>query len=156
MAADMESFVADKLWLLIAIVTLPLTALCAILGGLVFPPLAAFTPVVPIIGWFLLTPVFLFFGDELAALLSGGSSEGSDHSAATDSEDDPIANLKRRYAEGKIDDAEFERRLERLLAADEDGIDPRGSTIETSGTERDSNASDGAESAADLEEVLED
>lgn len=37
-------------------------------------------------------------------------------------DDDPIASLKRRYAEGELDEQEFERRLERLLQRpDDDG-----------------------------------
>lgn len=34
---------------------------------------------------------------------------------------DPLAELRRRYAEGEIDDLEFERRLERLLETEDEG-----------------------------------
>lgn len=125
MGFDKRSFVAEKLWLLVAIVTLPLTALCAIAGGLLFAPLAALTPVVPIVGWFLLTPLLLLFGEEIAAMLYGTKAADTGVPPA-DAEDEPIAELKRRYAEGKIDDTEFERRLERLMAADEETADLEG------------------------------
>ncbi|WP_424017523.1 SHOCT domain-containing protein [Halorientalis pallida] len=39
---------------------------------------------------------------------------------ATDVDDDALAALRRRYAEGEIDDVEFERRLERLLETEDD------------------------------------
>ncbi|QZY01029.1 SHOCT domain-containing protein [Halobaculum rubrum] len=39
-------------------------------------------------------------------------------SAGTDTEDDPVEHLKRRYAEGEVSDDEFERRIDRLLGAD--------------------------------------
>ncbi|RXK47291.1 SHOCT domain-containing protein [Halorientalis pallida] len=38
----------------------------------------------------------------------------------TEAEDDALAALRRRYAEGEIDDVEFERRLERLLETEDD------------------------------------
>lgn len=40
---------------------------------------------------------------------------GADTAAAAES---PVERLKRRYVDGEIDDAEFERRLERLVAAE--------------------------------------
>ncbi|APW97764.1 hypothetical protein CHINAEXTREME_08230 [Halobiforma lacisalsi AJ5] len=120
MATDLREFVADDLWLLIGIVTFAAISLLGMLG------LDSVTGFVAVVGWFLLTPVFLFWGDEIAALLfdadrSGGRqretrSRNTDH--GTD-EDDAIAELKRRYAEGEIDDAEFERRLERLVGVEE-------------------------------------
>lgn len=49
--------------------------------------------------------------------------------------ENPVETLKRRYADGELSDAEFERELERLLEADE----PAGGTVtnvEPDGTER--------------------
>jgi uncharacterized membrane protein len=47
-----------------------------------------------------------------------GRPEGEDPSPAGADEDDPLARLKRRYADGELSDAEFEARLETLLDAD--------------------------------------
>ncbi len=44
----------------------------------------------------------------------------------TDAEADPVERLKRRYADGDISEREFERRLDRLLDAEDrvDGSEP--------------------------------
>ena len=127
-----REFVAEDLWLLVAIVTFVLTALAAIAG------FGSLTPVVAIIGWFLLTPIFLFWGEEIATMVYG--EEGTE-APVSDAEDDALAELKRRYAEGEIDDEEFEHRLDRLLevdaAMDADGIprSARGATGQAAGRE---------------------
>lgn len=46
-----------------------------------------------------------------------GRPEHEDASASGD-DDDPLARLKRRYADGELSDAEFEARLDTLLDAD--------------------------------------
>jgi hypothetical protein len=38
--------------------------------------------------------------------------------SASGADDDPLARLKRRYADGELSDAEFEARLDTLLDAD--------------------------------------
>jgi hypothetical protein len=40
--------------------------------------------------------------------------------ASQENEEDLVAELKRRYAKGELDDAEMERKVETLLAADDD------------------------------------
>ncbi|MFC7069976.1 SHOCT domain-containing protein [Halobaculum lipolyticum] len=49
-----------------------------------------------------------------------GSDTGDSAADASDdtAETDPVAQLKRRYADGEISDEEFERRIDRLLDAD--------------------------------------
>ncbi len=49
-----------------------------------------------------------------------GAGDGNSADGTTGQVDDALAALRRRYAEGEIDDLEFERRLERLLET-EDG-----------------------------------
>ncbi|GAB3040287.1 SHOCT domain-containing protein [Natronobiforma cellulositropha] len=99
-------FIASELWLLIGLVTFALAGLVTELG-LVF-----LSGPIAIVGWFLLTPIFLFWGDEIAAWLA-------ENDGTAEREDDPLEELKRRYADGEIDDAEFEHRLERLLGVDD-------------------------------------
>ncbi|MFC7197106.1 SHOCT domain-containing protein [Halosimplex aquaticum] len=71
--------------------------------------------VVFIVGWFLLTPLIPIVGNEIWPALRDRSGS-SDESA----EESPLEELKARYARGEIDDAEFERRMERLVEV-EDG-----------------------------------
>ncbi|ELY49335.1 SHOCT domain-containing protein [Natronolimnohabitans innermongolicus] len=112
MAPMLREFVAEDGWLLIGIVTFALISLAGIAG------LEALAGVIVIIGWFLLTPIFLFWGDEMATLLFGEESSESTLEPR-EAEPDALEELKRRYAAGEIDDAEFERRLERLVAVDD-------------------------------------
>ncbi|WP_436929878.1 SHOCT domain-containing protein [Halosimplex halobium] len=94
--------------ILIAILTLPLGLLTALFVGIV-PAAAVF-----VVGWLLLTPMLVTFAEEVGALLPGyGDDEGSDGSET------PLAELKARYARGEIDEAEFERRVERLVGVEE-------------------------------------
>lgn len=109
MSRRARRFVADELWLLIAVVTLPLAGL----AEMAWEPLSS---AIGTIGWFLLTPVFLFWGDEIAALVF---SSGGDSADSGDAKDDAVEELKRRYADGEIGDEEFERRLDRLIAVEE-------------------------------------
>ncbi len=100
MGDGIRTFVAEDLWLLIAIVTFALISVVAVAG------FETLTAVIATIGWFLLTPIFLFWGEEIATAVFGEVEE---------SEDDPLNELKRRYAAGEIDEEEFERRLDRLF-----------------------------------------
>jgi uncharacterized membrane protein len=111
--------------ILVAIITLPLGLLTALFVGAV--PAA----VVFIVGWFLLTPVLVTFAEEVGALLPG---YGDDES---DAADDPLAELKARYARGEIDDAEFERRVERLVGVEDLGADGAVGDLEAAGPDVD-------------------
>ncbi|MBZ6493763.1 SHOCT domain-containing protein [Natrinema longum] len=115
MAIDVEEFVADDLWLLIGLVTFVLISLTGLVGA------EELTSAIAIVGWFLLVPIFLFWGEEIAALLVAGRNETTPAEHATG--DDAVAELKRRYAEGEIDDAEFEHRLERLVGVEDSFAD---------------------------------
>jgi len=113
MGKTAKEFVANDLWMAIAILTLGAIVLLGSLG------LGAVSGVVVAIGWFVLTPLFLFWGAEIAEFLYGEeTSQGTD----------ALTELKGRYARGEIDDAEFEQRLERLIELDEVPAERRGKT----------------------------
>ncbi|GAA0677099.1 SHOCT domain-containing protein [Natronoarchaeum mannanilyticum] len=115
-----HEFVAEKLWLVVAVVTLPLTSLVAVSGAVLPEVLAGLLVTsIPIVGWFLLTPLLLLFGEEIADWLVGADADAGDGEPAERPED-PVETLKRRYAAGEIGEAEFERRLDRVLSQ-EDG-----------------------------------
>lgn len=110
MGNRIQEFVAKEFWLLIGVVTFAVAGLVAVTG------FGTLSVVIAVIGWFLLAPIFLFWGEEIAEALFR-EPEGPSHESGTDEQ--AVDELKRRYAEGEIDDAEFERRLNRLLAVDE-------------------------------------
>ncbi|WEL22350.1 SHOCT domain-containing protein [Halorhabdus sp. BNX81] len=110
MSERLRDFVADELWLAIGALTLGVMMLFDTVE------LEALSEVSLILGWFVLTPLFLFWGEEVAAVLFS-----SDESESTDQNEAAIERLKRRYAEGEIDEREFEQRLDRLVATEEGG-----------------------------------
>ena len=87
---------------IVLVVTLGLAALTAVLS------LGALPAVVTIVGWFLVAPVL--------AILTYYEDEED-----TTDVDDPIATLRDRYARGELTEAEFERRLDRLLESETAG-----------------------------------
>jgi len=109
MTERLRNFVATELWLAIGAITLPAMMLFDTVGIEVLAEASL------IVGWFVLTPLFLFWGEEIAAVLFS-----TDETEATgDANEDAIERLKRRYAEGEIDEREFEQRLDRLVATEE-------------------------------------
>jgi uncharacterized membrane protein len=94
----------------VAVVTLPLGILTALFVG------TEEAAVVFVVGWLLLVPLIAIVGDELA----GAGEEDGEEPAG------PLEELKGRYARGEIDEAEFERRVDRLLETEEgDATAPR-------------------------------
>ncbi|MFP8957325.1 SHOCT domain-containing protein [Natrialbaceae archaeon A-CW3] len=122
MANDLATFVAEDLWLFVAIATFFTAGLLAIIGFQTVVAMVAF------VGWFFLTPVFLFWGEEIAAWLYGYETDEDDATQTTRGtashaeqvpEDDPLERLKHRYATGELSDEEFEHRLDRLIEVDD-------------------------------------
>lgn len=136
MADSLHEFVADELWLFVAVFTVGLLALADVAGA------HALTDPIGVVGFVVLTPLLLLWGEEIADLLV--DSPGEDTNEANEVSDtgerdqvsnapaetetsrseapsnvDPLAALKHQYATGEIDEAEFERRTERLLALEE-------------------------------------
>jgi len=126
---------------LIAVSTLPIVLLVLFNGGLV-------TAVeVAVVGWLLATPVTALLvwvvldlspvdlpgslGErtvDLPSMLDGRES-GDDPT-----DEDPVETLRERFARGEIDQTEFERRLDALLAAEDGtgervGAGPSGSPV---------------------------
>ena len=97
---------------LIAVVTLP----AAILAGLFVG--AETAAVVAVVGWLFLVPVLAILNDEDIVSVEEEQAE------ATASASDPLETLRERYARGDIDEAAFERRLERLLETEDVELPP--------------------------------
>jgi len=114
---------------IVAVATLPLAALSAIFVG------ESAAAVVAIVGWLFLVPVLGILSDhvDLREYLGERRRGRPSEPASDDGEeaDDALQRLRERYAAGEIGDAEFERRLERLLETEDievpDGADLTGS-----------------------------
>ncbi|ELZ44806.1 hypothetical protein C463_07617 [Halorubrum californiense DSM 19288] len=95
-------------------------------------------------GWMVLFPLIALL--TVAALLVVGvvgirslANETDDGSTQSEPDEDPVERLQRRYAEGELSEAEFERALERELESEEtDGIEtePPPETDRTGTAER--------------------
>lgn len=105
MAASRREFVAEELWLMIAVLTVPVVALVGLAG------FATLSGALAIVGFLILTPLFLLWGDDIANLVFGPEETETV---------DPIEAVKARYARGEIDEDEFDRKLDRLLDTEHD------------------------------------
>lgn len=135
-----------------AVGTLAVVALLAILG------FGDLVPVAVVVGWLFLTPlsgilvyVLGVTGDDSGDLGAGIAQETQRRIAdatrdgienRNGSGDDPLSTLRDRYARGEIDEAEFERRVERLLETEDVDV-PAGPTPDPDALERDPDATAG-------------
>jgi uncharacterized membrane protein len=107
-----ESF-AEALPGIIAVATLGFAATAAVLGH------GQFAGVIAVVGWLLLTPLTAVLADTelVRSLGNDASSNGAAANRSRPVDDDVAAleELKRRYARGEIDEAEFERRTAMLV-----------------------------------------
>jgi uncharacterized membrane protein len=111
---------SDTLWRLLspevfAVSTFGLAATLLVVGG------GRAALLVAVVGWFLLTPLSAVLRELAEEDPDEAASPIDESTAATaDAEtDDPVERLRERYADGEIDDVEFERRLEALVATED-------------------------------------
>lgn len=96
---------------LVSVLTFGLTSLFAVLA------LEALVPATFVLGFFLVLPLIGVLGEDLPIVK--GESENAAAPEEADEDRDPVERLRERYADGEISDAEFERRLERLLETED-------------------------------------
>lgn len=119
-----EDSLLETLTALVAVATLPL----GILAGIFVNGEAA--AVVFVVGWFLLVPVLGILEDkvDLEARIESARGSARESANAADAGDDAaLQRLRERYASGELDEAEFERRLERLLETEDVDLPPGAS-----------------------------
>src|SRR6056297_2268238 len=99
----------------LSVLTFGLTAFFAVVG------LEFLVPTTFVLGFFIVIPLIAILGDSLPMVVSGGGEErvAVEATRSDASGDDPIDELRARYARGELTDAEFERRLERLLETED-------------------------------------
>ncbi|WP_415383164.1 SHOCT domain-containing protein [Halosimplex sp. TS25] len=104
---------------IVAVATLPLTALAGIFLG------EAAAATVAITGWLFLVPVLAILSDYVDIGEWWDSARSTEKSIRerdrehAETGDAALQRLRDRYAAGEIDDVEFERRLERLLETED-------------------------------------
>ena len=117
---------------LVALLSLPVTFLAVALASTVSP-----VATVGVLGVTLVGAAYVVgsgaFGGYLADRIAADREASADDAAR----ETPIERLKRRYVDDELSDAEFERRLERLVAADREVEDARSAAEVDRGRIRD-------------------
>lgn len=119
----LPTFEKSRLIGLVAILSFGLTSLFAVLLP---EALEALIPATFVLGFFVIIPLALLLGEDFPLVESEGAD--GDLASSTATAEDSLATLRERYATGEIDEAEFERRLDRLLETEElaDRVDAGG------------------------------
>lgn len=72
-----------------------------------------------VIGWLLLTPLSAILIEDVLEIDESEASTTSSPTDADGADEDPVTILREQYARGRLDEDEFERRLEALLATED-------------------------------------
>ncbi|NEU55597.1 SHOCT domain-containing protein [Halorussus sp. MSC15.2] len=110
MANSAVTLEKKRLIAVLSVLTFGLTALFAVVG------LEFLVPTIFVLGFFIVVPLVALLGDSLPMVET--DAEGVEVERET-TPDDPVEQLRARYARGELTDAEFERRLERLLETED-------------------------------------
>lgn len=97
---------------LVAVLGFGLTAMFAVLS-LEFLVAPTF-----VLSYFVLLPLIAILGEDFPLVASDDESAAATAADTTDATD-PVDRLRERYANGEIDEAEFERKLDRLLETED-------------------------------------
>ncbi|MFC7082277.1 SHOCT domain-containing protein [Halorussus caseinilyticus] len=109
-------FEKKTLLAVLSVLTFGLTAFFAVVG------LDFLVPTVFVLGFFIVVPLVALLGDSLPMVASDDDADAAGVRVGQGTTaDDPITELRARYARGELTDAEFERRLERLLETEDVG-----------------------------------
>lgn len=113
MTRSSMQFEKKRLLGILSVLTFGLTAFFGVVG------LEFLVPTTFVLGFFIVVPLVALLGDSLPIVES--ESEGKDVRVEQSGNvgDDPVEQLRERYARGELSDAEFERRLERLLETED-------------------------------------
>ena len=139
----LPTFEKKRLIGLIAILSFGLTSLSAVLLP---APVVTLGPALFITGFFILIPLVFVLGEQFP-LVASDEPDAATGSGST--ADRPVAALRERYATGEIDEAEFERKLDRLLATED--LDERFDRVESDETGPAGSAGDRREREFELE-----
>jgi len=108
---------AQTVAMVLVLADVPVVVVAVVVGPLYGVALAAVIALTLLVGWF------------LSRRLDGGDS--ADDGSATD----PVTELQRRYAAGELSEAEFERKLDRLVEsaerAERAGVDTEELSLES-------------------------
>ncbi|WP_434521460.1 SHOCT domain-containing protein [Halorubrum sp. AS12] len=139
----LPTFEKKRLIGLIGILSFGLTALFAVLLPTALGPLI---PATFITGFLILIPLVAVLGEQFPLVAADDEAAdateaigSSEPTAAAASAERPVAALRERYATGEIDEAEFERKLDHLLATEDldERLDRTGSDRAENSRERD-------------------
>ena len=93
-------------------------------------------PSVFVIGFFILIPSIWILGEQFPLVAAEDDPADRAATGGVDADstgvDHPVATLRERYATGEIDEAEFERKLDRLLATED--VDERFDEVGSDGS----------------------
>jgi hypothetical protein len=123
---------------LVALLSLPLTFLAVWIAAAVSP-----AATVGVLALTLFGAAYVVGSGALGGYLAdriAAERDASDLEADREASTPPVERLKHRYVEGELSDAEFERRLDRLLAADREeeraASPPRSESADSTARER--------------------